>query len=312
MFRSVCGIGGGLAPLEFGAAAVLDALRACEPDLNEPEFAAQPITSHHKPRISEILAGISTLNLPLKLYAGKATLKHAQPTDKSLEVWKLANSEGYQIQFEIVEGSGKPHDDYGKIYALWVKVDVEKQGAVWKLKAFIEQVASLLLQHCGYSCLLGHAIAAANSEIKNLLKPDPEYDWRWLPVFCGWSVDLQPIVHQGLLALYVKIGFILHPKHGDKSLVVYPSRAYTQQFISEHGQAKWNEATQLSFARRHEWRAIQKQRAAQVSQPEEKIREALERPLKRLKEQRRAFERQIEHAWKQINEQRYVNRLLGF
>jgi hypothetical protein len=307
MPRSVIGSGFSVAPLNFGGGISLNTILAkagsggnrfaaqtAEKDrqLTEPVFAEHPITSHDEPRIAEILDGIRAHNLPLKLYAGEAGFKDPQPSDEKQKIWKLANGEGMEFQFVIDCDSGKP-----LIHAIWLKVEVEKQGSFFAVRRFFEQVAALLLEHCGYPYLYGRAVWSSNSRIKALPnKPDIEQDWRWLPVFCGWDASLKPIVHEGLVALYLKMGFILHPKHGDENYVVFSSDAYTQRFIAEHGQAKWNEMTQLSFARRREWLAIQKQRAAQVSQPKEKIRAALEYERNKLKRN----EQELERLWTQI------------
>lgn len=312
---SVIGSGSGLAPLNFGAMASLNSILAKERNagnrfkppqtedkerqINEPIFKAHPISEHPKPRIAEILNGIRALNLPLKLFVGEATYQNHKPTDEKLEVWKLANGDGFEFQFYMDCDNGKL-----PIHAIWLRCETEKQGSFFAVRRFFEQVAALLLEHCGYPFIYGRAVWSSNSRIRALPdKPDIESDWRWLPVFCGWDDSLKPIVYEGLVVFYLRIGFILHPRYGDENFVVYTSRSYTQKFIAENSQAKWNELTQLSLARRREWLAIQKQRAAQVSQPQEKIRAALEYE----KNKRKRYEQHLEQLWTQIKNRKSDN-----
>jgi hypothetical protein len=275
-----------------------------ERQINEPIFKEHPISEHPKPCIVEILNGIRALNLPLKLYVGEATYKDHKPTDEKLEVGKLANGDGYEFQFFIDSDSGKP-----PIHAIWLRCETEKQGSFFAVRKFFEQVSALLLEHCGYPFIYGRAVWSSNSRIKALPdKPDIERDWRWLPVFCGWDASLKPIVYEGLVVFYLRIGFILHPRYGDENFVVYSSRSYTQKFIAENSQSKWDELTQHSLARRREWQTIQKQRTAQVSQPKEKIRAALEYE----KNKRKRTEEQFERLWTQMTNRRFDNRLVPF
>jgi hypothetical protein len=305
----VIGAGFSVPPFDFRARAMNAIIAMVEDEahhearqLTEPVFAAHPITEHSKPRIMEILNGIRALNLPLNLFAGETGFKYAKPTDKKLDVWKLTNGRGYEIQFVIQEGIGKPHDGYGKIHGIWLKVDVQKQGAFWAVKSFVEQVTNLLLEHCGYDFLWGRAAWSANSRIKALPKPDKNNDWRSLPFFVGWDAELNPIVYEGLLVFYLRLGFFRHPDT-DENVVVYPSRSQAAKLIAANGQDRWNELTQLSFARRREWHTLQRQRAALVTEPERKIREAMERQKRKDRE----HERQLENLWTQITNRRFDN-----
>jgi hypothetical protein len=224
MPRSVINSGFGFSPLNFGGADSLDSILAKERSLGfatprenrerkltEAVFAVHPLTSHADKRITQIIDGIRSLNLPLKLYAGEAGYEDPKLKNEKLDIWKLTNGNGYEFQFVIQSKM---------IHAIWLIVEVEKQGFFWKVKRFFEQVADLLLEKCDYSFIYGQAVWTSNSRIKALPeKPEIEKDWRWLPVFCGWDASLKPIVYEGLLVFYFRMGFILHPKHGDENYV---------------------------------------------------------------------------------------------
>jgi hypothetical protein len=260
--------------------------------LDEPVFDIHPLSRHYKGRINEILAGIREKNLPLKLFAGEAKIRSTKPHPPA-EVWKLADGKGMEFQFIIQEDEGKPFENYGVLHAMWLKVDVAIQGAFWRLKRFWEQVADLLLEKCGYSFIYGRAVWSSNSQIKGLAEPNRDMDWRWIQKFVGWDEKLRPIVVQGLVLMYLRLGFFLHPDKADENLVIYPSRQRIKQFIALNGQAEWDKLTELSLSRRKEWHTKQKERAAQISQPETIIRAAIERATHNQKEKEGDFA----HLW---------------
>jgi hypothetical protein len=198
-----------------------------------------------------------------------------------------------EFQFVIQEDEGKPFEDYGVLHAMWLKVDVAIQGSFYRLRRFWEQVADLLLEKCGYSIIYGRGVWSSNSRVRGLNEINREKDWRWLPQFAGWDENLRPIVVQGLVLMYLRLGFFLLPEKADENLLIYPSRERVQKFIALNGQADWHRLTELSLTRRKEWRIKQRERIAKVSQPEKIIRAALDRAIHNQKEKEGDFA----HLW---------------
>ena len=260
--------------------------------IDEPNFSVHSLSRHYNRRINEILDGIKENKLPLKLFAGTARIR-SKKSYPPVEVWKLADENGMELQFVIQEDKGSSHDEYGVIHAMWLKVDVAKQGGFWSLKRFWQQVADLLLEKCGYSFIYGRAIWSSNSRIRGLAEPDRDNDWRWLPQFVGWNAALKPIVVQGLVLMYLRLGFFLHPDKAEENLVIYPSKQRVIKWVALNGQAEWDNMTKLSLSRRKEWHAKQKERAARITQPETIIRAAIDRATHNQKEKDGDFA----HLW---------------
>jgi hypothetical protein len=206
-------------------------------------------------------------------------------------MWKFSNDAGCDFEFVIQEGTGSHHAGYGAIHVMWLKVQPEKQGSFWDLRAFFEQVATLLLEHIGYESVWGKAIWSSNSKIKALSQPDPEKDWRALPVFCGFDASLKPMIYEGLVVMYLRMGFVLQGSKDDDNLMVYPSQREIQRVVELIGQEAWSEMTQLAYSRRHHWRKIQSERKAKMENPQQVKRQAIQDAHDKLYRDKRYYEK---------------------
>lgn len=242
--------------------------------LVDPIYGQKPLHEHSNWRISELIHGIRELRLELNLHAGTAA--YSGGGSDGVDVLKLTNGAGFDFEFEIHPGTGKTPEDDGVVHALWLKVEPDRQGSFWKLATFFNQVATLLLDCCSYRLIWGRAIWSSNSRVRGLRQPDIKRDWRALPVFCGFDASLNPLIHEGLLALYLRMGFVHLPDEELENLVVYPSRREAARLANVYGKSKWDEMTQLAFARRHEWRQVQRKRKAMIPDSEERKRQAVE------------------------------------
>jgi len=139
------------------------------------------------------------------------------------------------------------------------------------------------LEFCGYDFIYGRAIWSENSTVRNKVEGGKYNDWRWKPVFSGWDCNLRPILIQGLVLMYLRMGFLILPEFYSENVVAYPSKRFKQIVIKEIGQEAWNEWVRHSLGNRKAWAAIQKERAAKIA-PEK--REALIREAIRAEEAR--------------------------
>lgn len=263
------------------------------PRLGALTYSEYPLGDHFELRIKEMLDGISTLQLPLKLFQGEAEIRGPSSKQGTLKIWKLSNDEGCSLEFSlegIPKGRIRSPDEF--VHVLWLKVDVQDQGSFWRLSRFFSHVRELLLEWCGFRFMCGRAMWSSNSKIKGTANPDRFADWRWKPEFIGWDESLSPIVVSGLIKMYLRMGFILDSSssQADESEVLFLSNRAVQEFVEKNGDEPWRELTQFSFQKRKANRDRQSARAARVQNPEIAIENAKSEYMEREKAWQKNFE----------------------
>lgn len=263
------------------------------PGIDSLTYSEYPLGDHYELRIKEMLTGISTQGLPLRLFQGEAKIRGQSSKQEAVKVWKLSSDEGCSFEFSlegIPEGRSRSPDEY--IHVLWLKVEVQDQGSFWRLTRFFSHVQELLLEWCGFRLMRGRAMWSSNSKIKGLTNPDMFEDWRWKPEFIGWDKNLEPIVVSGLIKMYLRMGFLLDPssRQSDEAEMLFLSNRAIQEFVEAKGSEAWCELSQFSFQKRKANRNRQNERAARIQNPEIAIENAKSKYMEREKARQRDFE----------------------
>jgi hypothetical protein len=265
--------------------------------LEDMTFGDHPIASTNQRRIQKIIDATQTLALPLKLYAGQATVHYwsGQQLDQresiKIPVYKLINEHGHQLIFKLVcpEAGAQPFKNYGRVHVVLYLVENDDQGSFYKSNHFInEQIKPLLLDHVGYNCLYGRATYSSNTTVKG--NPDREDDWRWQFRFMGWDSSHRPIYINKLYLFYLRLGFIadVH-QQGEVGSTIHEVQARQIVLLSEAGIQRtkdwigddaWNEFNKYNRKNNREWQELQRQRIKEIDMDPHEQDELKRRALK--------------------------------
>lgn len=256
-------------------------------------FSDTPLGGTDDSRIQEIIEGISTLGLPLRIFSGEAhwhvwsgrNLKTKEQFTPP--IWLIRNETlGHELEIRLEPIGDKPHYEYGHVKGLLYRVDPSRQGFFWDSRQFIrEQIGKLFLEHLGYNSIYGDAMWSLNTVEKGNPGNDKMQSWRWLPRFAGWDSLLNPIYLSGLTLFYYRLGFVADLKELDAVMqgvlpscrqrkVVLYSNAGKQRMREWLGKEAWADLTKYSVENRREWAVIQKARKGQLPLEEQEKRKA--------------------------------------
>ena len=258
------------------------------PHYYEERFSNIPLSRTDNPRIQKIIDGIKELELPLKLYSGTAKVrkwvghKLSQKVEMTHDQWKIANDEGHSLRFNLDELSapvpGAENSecrDMGRIHTVLYEVKEDRQGSFFKSKRFlINQLKTLLLEHCGFTAIWGRARWSVNTYTRG--RPSKDQDWRTQWKCVGVAESLKPIFLNKLYLFYMRLGFIADI---DEAIDVHegrldPQAARTVYLLSdkaskeireELGDAAWIELNKYNQNNLKDWNDIQRERNKRIN-----------------------------------------------
>ena len=247
------------------------------PALADISYDKHPLGGHYDPRVQEIIEGIKTLKLDLKLFGGKGYVRWwdgerlQSRKEREVSLFKLCDGDSFEFMFTI-EAEDEERG-YGRIHAILFTVNLASQGSFWASKRFlIGSVAQLFLEYLGYSSIFGRALWSINTTIKGNPSKDRRKDWRWRFVFCGWDRQLRPILMQGLTVMYLRMGFVPTPfaKQELASVSLF-SKTEQARIKTQVGEEAWSELNKYSFEGRAGWGELQRERRARIPKDQKKL-----------------------------------------